>query len=89
MELLLQLKGEHFDRIAKGMKRKEYRLITPYWSSRLVGQTFSRIILTRGYPTKGDMTRTLVRPWRGFRRTWIKRAHYGPDKVAVYAITVN
>jgi hypothetical protein len=50
--LHLSLKGEYFDAIRDGTKPKEYRLCTPYWTKRLVGREYSRIVLTKGYPAR-------------------------------------
>ena len=85
-DLRLALKGEYFDQIRAGKKNHEYRLITPYWQKRLVDREYDSVILTKGYPKRGDKERTLVRPWRGFMRIWLTHEHFGPDPVRVFAI---
>jgi hypothetical protein len=87
--LTLALKGEYFDAILDGSKAEEFRLRTPYWTKRLVGRTYSTIVLTKGYPAASDDTRRLSRPWRGYRKTTITHPHFGPDPVEVYAIDVS
>jgi hypothetical protein len=89
MDLTLRLKGEFFDQIKAGTKRMEYRLVTLYWICRLEGANYGRIILTRGYPRRGDMERTLIFPWRGCSTETITHPHFGPDPVDVYAIPVH
>lgn len=87
--LTLPLKGIYFDQIRSGEKREEFRLVTPFWTRRLEGRSFERIVLTRGYPQKRDSERRLTRPWRGCRKIIITHPHFGPDPVEVYAIRVN
>lgn len=88
-DLHLALKGEYFDAIQNGTKDEEYRLRTPYWSQRLVGRSYDRIVITRGYPSADDASRRIVRPWRGYRLATITHPHFGADPVAVFAIAVR
>jgi hypothetical protein len=62
--LHLNLKGEYFDAIAAGQKAEELRLATPFWRRRLEGKAFARIELKKGYPKRGDTSRTLRSTWR-------------------------
>ena len=87
--LTLPLKGEYFDQIADGTKVEEYRLCSSFWSKRIQGKTFDKIVLTRGYPEKSDTTRRIERPWRGYVVKTITHPHFGPDPVSVFAIRVN
>jgi hypothetical protein len=87
--LQLALKGVYFDQIKSGQKLEEYRLTTPFWIRRLDQRSFEGIVLTRGYPPRGDLERRLERPWRGLRRTLITHPHFGADPVEVFAIRVN
>ncbi|OWQ96152.1 RNA-binding protein [Sphingopyxis bauzanensis] len=89
--LTLPLNGEYFDAIARGEKLEEYRLANDFWSSRIVGRTFDRIVLTRGYPKGGGVegqTR-LTREWLGYQVRWITHPHFGPHSVQVFAIDVS
>ncbi|MBB4845021.1 hypothetical protein HNP55_003567 [Paucibacter oligotrophus] len=88
MDLTLPLKAEYFDAIKNGTKVEEYRLCSPHWRRRLEHRTFDRVVLTLGYPRKGDESRRLVLPWRGMRVTTITHSHFGPAPVLVYAIRV-
>lgn len=88
-KLQLALIGEYFNAIKAGTKTEEYRLATPFWTLRLVGRSYDRIILTLGYPKRGDPERTLELPWRGFTRKTITHPHFGPDPVEVFAIDVR
>lgn len=87
--LTLPLKGEYFDQIKNGSKLEEYRLCTPFWSKRLLGRSFSKIVLTRGYPKRTDTDRRIERPWRGCQVKTITHPHFGPEPVSVFAIRVN
>lgn len=87
--LHLNLKAEYFDAIAAGEKREEFRLVTLYWRRRLEGRQFSGIVLKKGYPKRGDSSRTLTRPWAGFSVKTITHPHFGAQPVQVFAIAVN
>jgi len=96
-KLQLALKAEYFDAIKAGTKPEEYRLVSPFWTKRLCRrdgphtffQEFDGIILTKGYPKRGDTERTLELPWRGIARKTITHPHFGPDPVDVFAIDVR
>jgi len=87
--LQLNLKAEYFDAIASGEKLEEFRLVTPYWRRRIEGRQFSGIVLKKGYPKRGDLSRTLTRPWAGFIVKTITHPHFGAQPVQVFAIAVN
>lgn len=87
--LTLPLKAEYFDAIRDGTKPEEFRLVNDYWSKRLVGREYDRIILTKGYPRADDTSRRLERPWRGFTVKTITHPHFGNVPMTVYAITVG
>lgn len=90
--LQLALKAEYFDAIRDGTKTEEYRLDNAYWQKRLIccdlPLEFDEIVLTKGYPKRGDPERTLRLPWQGFERKTITHPHFGPEPVAVFAIKV-
>lgn len=88
-DLTLPLNGVYFDQIKAGTKAEEFRLRTPFWTKRLAGRAYDRIVLTRGYPARDDHDRRLVLPWRGLRETTITHPHFGPDPVEVFAIRVQ
>ena len=97
MKLQLALKAEYFDAIRAGTKPEEYRVTNAYWTKRLckpwcgehlIHREFDGIVLTKGYPKRGDPDRTLELPWRGFTRKVITHPHFGPDPVEVFAIRV-
>ena len=89
--LHLHVKGEYFDQISSGEKTEEYRLYNEYWIKRLLLKKvdYDGIVLKRGYPKRGDMTRTLERVWRGWTIKEITHKHFGPRPVTVFAIKVN
>lgn len=87
--LHLSLKGEYFDAIRDGTKPREYRLVNAYWSKRLIGRSYSRIVLTKGYPKASDSSRRISRLWRGYEIETIQHPHFGPEPVTVFAIDVT
>lgn len=89
--LVLPLKAQYFNEIKAGTKTEEFRLCTPYWQNRLKSPFgyFDQIVLTLGYPKRGDESRRLLRPWQGFTVKTITHPHFGPHPVEVYAIKVN
>lgn len=88
-DLTLPMKAVYFDAIRDGTKPEEYRLATRYWTKRLEGREYARVILKRGYPKNGDDERILVMPWRGCARKTITHPHFGPEPVEVFAINVD
>lgn len=90
-DLVLPLKREYFEAIRDGTKTEEYRLCTPYWQKRLASTfgLYDRIVLTLGYPKRGDESRRLIRAWQGYTIKTITHPHFGPEPVTVYAINVQ
>ena len=89
MDLTLSLKSEYFYQIKAGTKHEEFRLCTPYWTKRLVGRSFDKIVLTLGYPKKNDIERRLELYWCGFIRKQISHPRFGNMPVEVFAIDVT
>lgn len=89
MDLVLPLKREFFDAIKAGTKPEEFRLRNDYWSKRLEGKTFDRVVLTLGYPKRDDHARRIVLPWQGYRECQITHPLFGADPVDVFAINVH
>ncbi|MBR4620549.1 MAG: hypothetical protein IKO46_06165 [Salinivirgaceae bacterium] len=68
-QIIFPVTKHWFDMFASGEKKEEYRAITPYWTRRLTQPTFGgnlkfrrfdEIVITCGYPAKGDKKRRLV-----------------------------
>jgi ASC-1-like (ASCH) protein len=53
--LHLNLKGEFFDLIARGLKKTEYRECTSYWRRRLEVRDYDVIRFRNGYATKAPV----------------------------------
>jgi len=83
------MKGCYFDEIKAGTKDEEYRLVTPYWKSRIQCRKYKGIVIRRGYPKSGDLSRIITRPWKGYEIKTITHPHFGSEPVKVFAITVN
>lgn len=86
--LHLNLKAEYFDQIKQGTKTFEYREKTPYWAKRLEGRTYDEVHVKRGYPKRGDRSRIIKFPWRGFKDVRLRHQHFGDEPVPLYAIRV-
>jgi len=86
--LQLALKAEYFDAIAAGEKTEEFREANAYWTKRLEGRSFSKIVLTKGYPPKTDASRRIICPWKGLVRKTIIHEHFGNEPIEVFAISV-
>ena len=88
VDLILPLNAFYFDEIKRGNKVEEYRLDNEYWQKRLIGKTFERVVLTKGYPRKDDHERRIIRAWRGFTRKTITHPHFGNVPTKVFAIDI-
>jgi hypothetical protein len=88
-DLILAVKKEYFDAIKSGEKTEEYRLQNDFWCKRLENRTFDRVIITLGYPKKGDTDRTLVFPFVGMVSKKITHVHFGPEPIWVFAIQLT
>ena len=88
--LTLRVKRKYWLQIQDGSKPEEFRLVTDYWSKRLVGKTFDAIHVINGYPGPAEAPgKTLIRPWRGFSIGTIQHPHFGPGTHEVFKIVVN
>lgn len=85
-DLVLHLKRVYFEEIQAGTKTEEYRKVTEHWTKRIEGRTYDRVVLLLGYPSAGDESKRIVRPWKGYTRKIITHEHFGPDPVEVFAI---
>lgn len=89
MDLRLAVKKIYFDSIKIGCKGEEYRLVTPYWTKRLLGREYDNVEITLGYPAAWDASRIMTFNWNGYRKTKLTHPHFGPDEVEVYAIDLS
>ncbi|HFV9492597.1 TPA: ASCH domain-containing protein [Salmonella enterica subsp. enterica serovar Chester] len=87
--LQLAVKSEYFDAMKKGEKTEEYRMVNDYWAKRLVGRDFDRLIITKGYPKRGDKSRRIECKYRGYDIKEITHPHFGNEPVKVFAIKVE
>ena len=90
-DLILPLKAVYFDQIKAGTKLCEFRLLTDYWTRRLVGRDYRHVVLMRGYPKGGGVegVTRLTREWQGYTVSPLVHEHFGPDPVTVYCIDVT
>lgn len=87
--LQLAVNGEYFDQMKSGEKTEEYRLVTSFWSKRILARNYDRLIITRGYPKRDDASKRIDVPYAGYEIKVITHPHFGPDPVKVFAIKVN
>lgn len=87
--LQLAVNGEYFDQMKSGEKVEEYRLVTSFWSKRILARNYDRLIITRGYPKRDDASKRIDVPYAGYEVKVITHPHFGPDPVEVFAIKVN
>ena len=78
-QIIFPVTKHWFDMFASGEKNEEYRAMTPYWTRRLMTpapndkgkylkfKRFDEVVITCGYPAKGDKTRRLVFEHAGTR----------------------
>ena len=87
--LFLSLKSEYFDAIRDGSKLEEYREVNEYWTKRIVDREYDTIVLTKGYPKRDDMSRRIIKPWRGYSIKKITHPLFGIQEITVFAIDVS
>ncbi len=86
--LHIHLRKEYFEDIKKGFKDYEYRLRNDRWKKTLVDRDYDLIYLYLGYPKKGDMDRTIIRVYHGYKEVTIEHKEFG-GKAGVFAIDVH
>lgn len=87
--LQLAVNGEYFDQMRSGEKTEEYRLVNSYWCRRILARKYDRLIITRGYPKRDDMSKRIDIPYEGYEIKMITHPHFGLEPVKVFAIKVN
>lgn len=87
--LRLSVKREYFDQIKARTKRREYRMTTPHWTTRLCGKHYDTVTITLGYPKRGDKEREITFPYRGYEVDKITHPHFGDEEVEVFAIVLE
>lgn len=87
--LILPVKKVYFDEILSGSKTFEFRLRTEYWRKRLVGRTYSGVVITLGYPRGDDASKRIIFPWSGYEERIITHPHFGDSPVDVFAIILR
>lgn len=88
-DLQLAVNAEYFDAMLSGEKTEEYRLVNPYWGRRIFGKDYDRLIITKGYPKRGDLSRRIEVPYDGYEIKVITHPHFGKEPVKVFAIKVD
>ncbi|MBB7241241.1 ASCH domain-containing protein [Escherichia coli] len=87
--LQLAVKGEYFDAMIRGEKTEEYRQVNSYWSRRILDKSYDRLIITKGYPKRDDLSRRIDVPYGGYEIKVITHPHFGPEPVKVFAIKLT
>ncbi len=84
--LILPLKRHWFEQIRDGKKPFEFRLRNAYWTKRLVGRHYDRVVFTLGYPAKSDTARRIEAPYRGYFLTTVTSPEWDNQSREVFAI---
>lgn len=87
--LQLAVRGKWFELIKSGEKTEEYRLRNDYWIKRIRGKSFSKVVITHGYPKKDDLSKRLEFYWRGATVKTICSDEFGSKKEVVFAIDLS
>lgn len=86
MNLFLIVKKKYFDQINSGEKTEEFRLVTPYWTNRLVGRKYDKIIFQNGYSKKSPR---IELKYMGYEIKNIRHEFFGNEQVVVFAIQLG
>jgi hypothetical protein len=98
MNIIFNVRKEYFDQIKSGEKKEEYRSLKSYWLKRLAMkynpvsssmESPEKIIIRCGYPKKGDASRELIFPWRGYEIKPIVHKEFGGEPTRVIAIKLE
>jgi len=87
--LTLALKGKWFNQVKLGEKGCEFRLVNDYWTKRLKGREYDKIVLTLGYPKKSDASRRLEFPWNGYTVAWVKSEEWNNEPQLCFCIKLD
>lgn len=87
--LQLAVNGEYFDEMAAGTKVFEFRERNDYWRKRLENREYDRLVITKGYPSRDDLSRRIEVPYLGYELQTITHKHFGNVPLDVYAIRVD
>lgn len=87
-DLIIPVRRKWFEQIKVGTKTEEYRERKPYWTGRLIGHQYDRVIITLGYPSKWDWRRRLIFRYYGYVMKEVENEEFGGTKY-VYAIQLN
>ncbi len=86
--LQVAVEQQYFDAMLSGEKTEEYREANQYWTRRLAGKEFDRVVITWGYPRKTDMKRRIELPFTGISKKTIRHPHFGNMDLDVFAINI-
>lgn len=86
--LQVAVEQQYFEAMLSGEKTEEYREANQYWTRRLEGKEFDRVVITWGYPSKTDKKRRIEMPFTGITRKTIRHPHFGDKDLEVFAINI-
>lgn len=89
MNIQLAVKAIYFDAIKQGTKFYEFREHNDYWSKRLLGRDYERLIITNGYPSKEDLEKRFECDYTGFIVKHLTHPHFGNKRIKVFAIRIE
>lgn len=78
--LFLTIKKEYFDAILSSEKTEEYRVVSPFYKSRIENKEYTHIILQNGYSSK---SKKLKAEYLGYEIRKVETKIYGNTEVYV------
>lgn len=86
MNLQMAVKKKWFDQIRAGTKILEYRLDTDHWRKRLINRDYDKLIITWGYPSKGNKERRIELEYYGYTMKTVVSEEWNNVPQRVFAI---
>ena len=88
-DLHLVLNRAGFDLVKSGKTVVQTRLITDFWSKKLVDKRYDKIVIMCGYAKPEEVDRRIVLPYNGYRIRNVTSAFTNNEPQDVYVIKAN
>jgi len=88
-DLVLHLKEKYFEEIKAGTKTEEYRWLKDFWTKRLKGKTYDRVVIVRAWKPMSDPNNVLYFPWNGYEKKIVDHPEFDGFPVTVYVIPLR
>lgn len=84
--LFLIVKKQYFEEIKSGIKTKEYKLATDYFSKKLIGRNYRTVTFQNVYSANSEK---LVLEYKGVDLEYFQCEFFGQNKVLVFSIALG